>query len=390
MAILKLSDILLTNKKVLIRVDMNVPIKDGFICDDNRIKSSLPTIKYCLKHGASVILMTHLGRPLEGFYNKEYDVLPIAQHLSKILGQEVRLINNFIDDNISLKIGEVVLLQNVRFNIGEKDNSDILGKRYAYICDVYVNDAFGVVHRAQASTFAVAKYAKEKCIGLLLDFELRSLNKALIDFKKPMVAIVGGSKVSSKLKILKNLSLKVDKLILGGGIANTFLVARGYNVGKSLVELSLLDEAKEIINMIESNLGGSIPLPIDVRVSKKFNENSLAVVKKIEDIEDDDIILDVGIETENNIREMILNSRTILWNGPLGVFEFKNFALGTYAVAKAISDSKGFSIAGGGDTVAAISKFGINEKIDYISTGGGSFLKFLEGGKFPALDILDN
>lgn len=388
MSILKLTDIHLYNKRVLIRVDMNVPINNGVIFDDNRIKASLSTINYCLKEGAKVILMTHLGRPVEGVYDKHYDVTPIAEYLSNILNQQIKVING-LDVQFSLSRGEIVLLQNVRFNIGEKDNSDILGKKYALICDVFVNDAFGVIHRCHASNFAVAKFVKEKCVGLLLDFELKSLKDALSDFKKPMLAIVGGSKVSSKLNILRNLSLKVDKLILGGGIANTFLFARGFKIGKSLFELGLIDSAKEIIKIVEKN-GGEIPLPCDVRVAKEFNKRAIAVMKNIRDIEDDDIILDIGSYTEKSITQMILKSKTVLWNGPVGVFEFKNFSSGTCAIAFAIAQSKAFSIAGGGDTVAAISKFNVRDDIDYVSTGGGSFLKFLEGSKFPSIDILDS
>ena len=388
MSFKKLTEQDLQNKTVLIRADLNVPLKDGAITDDTRIRASLPSIQHCCDNGAAVIMMTHLGRPKEGKPTAADDVAPIAERLGQLLGKSVSVLNDWESNKPSLKAGEVALLQNVRLNVGEKKNNTELGQAYASLCDIFVNDAFGTAHRAQASTHAVAQAAPCACAGVLLAGELDALGKALQNPAHPMVAIVAGSKVSTKLTILDSLADKVDQLIVGGGIANTFLLARGFPIGKSLAEHDLVDEANKITAKMEAK-GGSVPLPIDVVVAKEFSEDAIAEVKLVEDVADDDMILDIGPKSAAQLAGMLKESGTIVWNGPVGVFEFKQFAGGTEALANAIAESSGFSIAGGGDTLAAISKFNVTDKIDYISTGGGAFLEFLEGKSLPAVAVLE-
>ena len=382
-----LKDIDVAGKTVLIRVDMNVPLNDGVITDDTRIRASLPSIEYCLERGAGVVLMVHLGRPKEGILKPEDNVLPIAKRLSELLDQNIEIADNWRDVKPTPKAGQVVMLQNVRVNVGEKANEPELGKAYAALCDVFVFDAFGAAHRAQASTHAVAQFAPVACAGLLLSAELDALSQATEHPKPPVVAIVGGSKVSTKLTILESLSKKVDQLIVGGGIANTFLMAQGHNVGKSLVEADLVEEAKKIIASIEAK-GGSVPLPTDVVVATSFSTDAEAVIKDISEVGDDDMILDIGPNSQKVLADIIAGAGTVVWNGPVGVFEFDQFASGSKALAEAIANSDAFSIAGGGDTLAAIAKFGVTDQISYISTGGGAFLEFLEGKELPAVAVL--
>ena len=388
MAFLKLTDQNVQGKTVLIRADMNVPFKDGAISDDTRIRASLASIQYCLDNGASVIVMSHLGRPTEGEFKPEDDVAPVAAHLGKLLGKEVRVLNDWREQKPALKAGEVAMLQNVRINKGEKKNDLELGKAYAALCDVFVNDAFGTAHRAQASTEAVAQAAPLACAGVLMAGELDALGKALKAPAHPMVAIVAGSKVSTKLTILESLADKVDQLIVGGGIANTFLLAEGKPIGKSLAEHDLVDEAKKIMAKMAAK-GGVVPLPTDVVVASEFAADAKATVKSVDDVAADDMILDIGPQSAAALAELLKAAGTIVWNGPVGVFEFDQFASGTEALAKAIAQSKAFSIAGGGDTLAAIAKFGITDQISYISTGGGAFLEFLEGKELPAVAVLE-
>ncbi|WP_027009713.1 phosphoglycerate kinase [Conchiformibius kuhniae] len=387
MNFLKLSEQNVAGKTVLIRADLNVPFKDGQISDDTRIRASLPSIQYCLEQGAAVIVMTHLGRPTEGELKAEDDVAPVAAHLGKLLGKEIKVLNDWREHKPQLAAGEVALLQNVRVNVGEKKNCPELGKAYAALCDVFVNDAFGTAHRAQASTEAVAAAAPLACAGMLMAAELDALGKALQAPARPMVAIVAGSKVSTKLTILESLADKVDQLIVGGGIANTFLLAQGKSVGKSLAEPDLADEAKKIIDKMAAK-GGIVPLPEDVVCAKTFAADAEAVTKSIDDVAEDDMILDIGPQAAAVLADLLKNAGTIVWNGPVGVFEFPQFAGGTAAVAQAVADSAGFSIAGGGDTLAAIAQFGITDRIGYISTGGGAFLEFLEGKELPAVAAL--
>ena len=382
-----LKDIDVAGKTVLIRVDMNVPLNDGVITDDTRIRASLPSIEYCLERGAGVILMVHLGRPKEGVLKPEDNVLPIAKRLSELLDQNIEIADNWRDVKPTPKAGQVVMLQNVRVNVGEKKNDPELGQAYAALCDVFVFDAFGAAHRAQASTHAVAQFAPVACAGILLSAELDALSQATEHPKPPVVAIVGGSKVSTKLTILESLSQKVDQLIVGGGIANTFLMAKGHNVGKSLVEADLVDEAKKIIASIEAK-GGSVPLPTDVVVATSFSTDAEAIIKDISEVGDDDMILDIGPDSQQVLAGIIQGAGTVVWNGPVGVFEFDQFAAGSKALAEAIAHSDAFSIAGGGDTLAAIAKFGVTDQISYISTGGGAFLEFLEGKELPAVAVL--
>ena len=382
-----LKDIDVAGKTVLIRVDMNVPLNDGVITDDTRIRASLPSIEYCLERGAGVVLMVHLGRPKEGILKPEDNVLPIAKRLSELLDQNIEIADHWRDVKPTPKAGQVVMLQNVRVNVGEKANDPELGKAYAALCDVFVFDAFGAAHRAQASTHAVAQFAPVACAGLLLSAELDALSLAIEHPKPPVVAIVGGSKVSTKLTILESLSQKVDQLIVGGGIANTFLMAKGHNVGKSLAEADLVEEAKKIIAAIEAK-GGSVPLPTDVVVATSFSTDAEAVIKDISEVGDDDMILDIGPNSQKVLADIIAGAGTVVWNGPVGVFEFDQFASGSKALAEAIANSDAFSIAGGGDTLAAIAKFGITDDIGYISTGGGAFLEFLEGKTLPAVAVL--
>ena len=388
MAFLKLTDQNVQGKTVLIRADMNVPFKDGAISDDTRIRASLASIQYCLDNGASVIVMSHLGRPTEGEFKPEDDVAPVAANLGKLLGKEVRVLNDWREQKPALKAGDVAMLQNVRINKGEKKNDLELGKAYAALCDVFVNDAFGTAHRAQASTEAVAQAAPLACAGVLMAGELDALGKALKAPAHPMVAIVAGSKVSTKLTILESLADKVDQLIVGGGIANTFLLAEGKPIGKSLAEHDLVDEAKKIMAKMAAK-GGVVPLPTDVVVASEFAADAKATVKSVDDVAADDMILDIGPQSAAALAELLKAAGTIVWNGPVGVFEFDQFAGGTEALAKAIAQSKAFSIAGGGDTLAAIAKFGITDQISYISTGGGAFLEFLEGKELPAVAVLE-
>jgi len=335
-----------------------------------------------------VMLMSHLGRPVEGEYNDEFSLAPVVGHLTGLLGQEVRLIKDYLEKTPEIAEGEVAVLENVRFNKGEKKNDDELAKKYAALCDVYVMDAFGTAHRAQASTHGVAKYAPVACAGPLLAGELEALGKALDNPARPMVAIVGGSKVSTKLTVLESLSKVVDGLIVGGGIANTFIAAAGHNVGKSLYEPDLIDEARRLSEQAKSR-GGTIPVPVDVVCAKEFAEDAAATLKRVDEVADDDMIFDIGPETAQQLAEILKTAGTIVWNGPVGVFEFDQFGEGTKAIAMAIAESPAFSIAGGGDTLAAVSKYNIADKVSYISTGGGAFLEFLEGKKLPAVEILE-
>lgn len=386
MSIKRMADLNLSGKRVLIREDLNVPIKNGKVTSDIRIQASLPTIRLALSAGAAVILMSHLGRPVEGEYNPEFSLQPVAEHLAELLGSPVRLQKDWIN-GVKVAAGEVVLCENVRFNVGEEANSDELGQKMAALCDVFVMDAFGTAHRAQASTHSVAKFAKVACAGPLLASELDALGKALENPNRPLVAIVGGSKVSTKLTLLKNLSSKVDKLIVGGGIANTFIAAAGFSVGKSLFEADLIKDAQQIMADAQKN-GTEIPIPVDVVCAKEFSENAVATTKLVSEVAEDDLILDVGPQTAAQYASIMQAAGSIVWNGPVGVFEIKQFSKGTKLLAEAIAESEAFSIAGGGDTLAAIDKFNVNDEITYTSTGGGAFLEFLEGLELPAVAIL--
>jgi len=382
MAIKKMTDMDLAGKRVLIREDLNVPVRDGRVTSDARIRAALPTIRAALDAGARVMLMSHLGRPEEGVYDEAASLKPVAEYLSELLGQPVRLVRDYLD-GVEVAQGEVVLFENVRFNKGEKKDDESLARRYAALCDVFVMDAFGTAHRAQASTHGVAKFAPQACAGPLLAAELEALGKALDKPEKPVVAIVGGAKVSTKLDVLNALSRVCDQIIVGGGIANTFLAAAGHPVGKSLCEHDLIDTAREIAARVE------IPLPVDVVVAPELSENAVASTRRIDEVGDDDMILDVGPETAGKFAQLLKNARTILWNGPVGVFEFDQFGNGTKALAQAIAESDAFSLAGGGDTVAAVDKYGVADKISYISTGGGAFLEFVEGKTLPAVAVLE-
>lgn len=386
MSIKRMVDLNLTGKRVLIRQDLNVPVKNGKVTSDIRIQASVPTIEKALAAGAAVMLLSHLGRPVEGQYDEASSLKPVAERLSTLLGKPVRLEKDWLN-GIEIGPGEVVLCENVRFNVGEEKNSDELGKKMAALCDIFVMDAFGTAHRAQASTHSVAKFAPMVCAGPLLASELDALGKALETPTKPLVAIVGGSKVSTKLTVLQSLSEKVDQLIVGGGIANTFIAAAGFPVGKSLYEADLIDEAKRLIANAKQ-AGSDIPIPVDVVCAKEFSETASATVKKVADVEADDLILDIGPETAQQYAELLKSAATIVWNGPVGVFEIEQFSHGTQSLATAIAESSAFSIAGGGDTLAAIDKYGINDQISYTSTGGGAFLEFLEGKELPAVAIL--
>ena len=386
MSIQRMVDLDLTGKRVLIRQDLNVPVKNGQVTSDIRIQASVPTIEKALAAGAAVIVMSHLGRPEEGVFDEESSMRPVQERLASLLGKPVRLERDWLD-GIEIQPGEVVLCENVRFNKGEEKNNDELGQKMAALCDVFVMDAFGTAHRAQASTHSVAKFAPVVCAGPLLASELDALGKALETPAKPLIAIVGGSKVSTKLTVLKSLSEKVDQLIVGGGIANTFIAAAGYSVGKSLYEADLIDEAKSLIEAAKQ-AGSEIPIPVDVVCAKEFSETAEATIKKVADIAEDDMVLDIGPETAQQYAERLKAAGTIVWNGPVGVFEIEQFSHGTQVLAKAIAESPAFSLAGGGDTLAAIDKFGINDDISYTSTGGGAFLEFLEGKELPAVAIL--
>jgi phosphoglycerate kinase len=377
----------LQGKRVFIRADLNVPQDDaGKITEDTRIRASVPAIRQALDAGAAVMVTSHLGRPTEGAFKPEDSLAPIAARLSELLGQPVELKQNWVD-GVDVAPGQVVLLENCRVNPGEKKNSDELAQKMARLCDVYVNDAFGTAHRAEATTHGIAKYAPVACAGPLLTAELDALGRALHQPARPLVAIVAGSKVSTKLTILKTLAEKVDNLIVGGGIANTFMLASGLKIGKSLAEAELVDGAREIIAMM-SQRGASVPIPVDVVCAKEFAATAQAVVKDVADVADDDMILDIGPKTAAMLAQQIAGAGTVVWNGPVGVFEFDQFGEGTRTLALAIANSKAFSIAGGGDTLAAIAKYGIADRIGYISTGGGAFLEFLEGKTLPAVEIL--
>jgi phosphoglycerate kinase len=386
--VLKMTELDLSNKRVLVREDFNVPLKDGRISDDTRIRAALPGIRHALKANARLMLMSHLGRPQEGVYDDASSLKPVARRLSELLGQDVPLMKDWLA-GIEVAPGQAALLENVRFNKGEKKNSDELGKKMARLCDVFVMDAFGTAHRAEASTHAVAKFAPVACAGPLLVAELDALSRALKNPARPLTAIVGGSKVSTKLTVLESLSSEVDQLIVGGGIANTFMLAAGKKIGKSLCEPDLVQEAKTIIAAMRAK-GGEVPIPVDVVCAKEFSETAPAAIKAADEIADDDIVLDIGPKTADRFAAIIKRAGTIVWNGPVGVFEFQQFAQGTQTIAHAIANSKAFSIAGGGDTLAAIAKFGIADRISYISTGGGAFLEFLEGKKLPAVEVLES
>lgn len=390
MPIIKMTDLNLAGKRVLIREDLNVPLKDGKVASDIRIQASLPTIKLALEAGAKVMLMSHLGRPKEGEFDPAASMAPVADHLGKLLGRPVKVVKDWIN-GVDIAAGEVILCENVRFNKGEKKDDDELSKKMAALCDVYVMDAFGTAHRAQASTHGVGRYAPIACAGPLLAAELEALAKALDKPARPMVAIVGGSKVSTKLTVLESLSKIVDQLIVGGGIANTFIAAAGHNVGKSLYEADLVAEAKRLTAAAQSR-GGDIPVPTDVIVSSAnpFEQaDATATLKAVNTVADNEMIYDVGPQTSIKFAEILKKAGTIVWNGPVGVFEFDQFGAGTKALAEAIASSSAFSIAGGGDTLAAVDKYGVADKISYISTGGGAFLEFLEGKKLPAVVMLE-
>jgi len=388
MKFLRLSDVPIKYKRVFIRADLNVPQNDaGVIMDDTRIRASIPAIKYALDQGAAVMVTSHLGRPVEGEFQPEDSLSPVALRLADLLGRKVPLISHWVENGVDVKPGEIVLLENCRINPGEKKNDDLLAQRMAKMCDVYVNDAFGTAHRAEATTHGIAKYATVACAGPLMAAELDALSKALHSPQKPLVAIVAGSKVSTKLTILKTLANKVDQLIVGGGIANTFLLAKGFPIGKSLAEPDLVDEAREIMQIMESR-GAEVPIPVDVIVANEFSAQARANKVMVDQVQDDDMILDIGPRTAAKLAMLISNAGTIVWNGPVGVFEIEQFGGGTKMLAAAIAHSPAFTIGGGGDTLAAISKYDISNQIDYISTGGGAFLEFLEGRTLPAVEIL--
>ncbi len=387
MPILRMTDLDLRGKRVLIREDLNVPVQSGVVTSDARIRASLPTIQAAKDAGARVMVMSHLGRPEEGVYNEEFSLAPVAQRLSELLGFKVKFEKNWLD-GVECGVGEVVLLENVRFNKGEKKDKEDLSRKMAALCDVYVMDAFGTAHRAEASTHGVGKFAPVACAGPLLMNELEALETALEKPKRPLIAIVAGSKVSTKLTVLESLITKVDKLIVGGGIANTFLAAQGHAIGKSLAEAEMIDIAKSLLTR-SKELNVDIPLPTDVVVAKEFSASAEADVKGIESVGADEMILDIGPDTAERFARMFSGAGTIVWTGPVGVFEFDQFGEGTRTLAQAIARSSAFSIAGGGDTLAAIEKYGVEEDISYISTGGGAFLEFLEGKKLPAVAMLE-
>jgi phosphoglycerate kinase len=386
MPVIDMRDVDLAGKRVLIREDFNVPVADGQITSDARIRAALPTIRAALEAGAAVMLMSHLGRPTEGEPSTEFSLAPVAVRLSELLGMDVPLVTEWID-GVEVEPGNACLLENVRFLVGEKASDDNLSKRMAALCDVFVMDAFGTAHRAQASTFGVAKYAPLAVAGPLLSGELAALGQALDNPQRPLVAIVGGSKVSTKLTVLDALANIVDQLIVGGGIANTFIAAAGHNVGKSLHEADMLDTARQLASNTDDR--AEIPLPVDVVVASEFSADALATTKTVNDVADDELILDIGPQTAKQFAEIIAGAGTIIWNGPVGVFEFDQFGAGTKTLAEAIAASSAFSVAGGGDTLAAIDKYGVADDISYISTGGGAFLEFVEGKKLPAVAILE-
>lgn len=388
MPVTKLTDLDLRGKRVLIRQDLNVPVKNGVVTSDQRIKASLPTIQHCIDAGAQLMIMSHLGRPTEGVVEAQYSLQPVANYLSEAIGKTVELNSDYLQKSPTLTDGDVVLLENVRFNPGEKADDEALSKQYAALCDIYAMDAFGTAHRAQASTHGVGLFAPIACAGPLLSAELEALTLALDKPERPVAAIVGGSKVSTKLTVLDALSKVVDQLIPGGGIANTFIAAAGYNVGKSLVEIDLIPEAKRLIEVARAN-GKEIPVPTDVVCGKEFSEQAEATVKLVSEVDDDDMIFDIGPATAAHFATLMAQAATIVWNGPVGVFEFDQFGEGTKTLGQAIASSNAFSIAGGGDTLAAVDKYGIESGISYISTGGGAFLEFLEGKQLPAVTMLE-
>ncbi len=393
MKFLKMTDLDLKGKRVFIRADLNVPVADGKVTSDARITASMPTIEYALKQGAKVMVTSHLGRPEEGVYSEENSLQPVADVMSEKLGKPVRLVKNWLSGeapagSLTTENGELVLLENCRFNVGEKKNDDDLAKQYAAMCDVFVMDAFGTAHRAQASTHGIAKFAPIACAGILLTEELDALTKALLKPARPMVAIVGGSKVSTKLTVLESLSESVDQLVVGGGIANTFLKAEGYEVGKSLCEDDLLPTARTLMDKMAAR-GAAVPIATDVVCGKKFAADEPAVKKEATAIEADDMVFDIGEQSTAELVNIIKSAGTVVWNGPVGVFEFDQFGEGTKTIANAIASTKAFTLAGGGDTIAAIQKYGIDDKVNYISTAGGAFLEFLEGKVLPAVEILE-
>ncbi|BDY03409.1 phosphoglycerate kinase [Ferrimonas sp. YFM] len=387
MSVIKMKDLALAGKRVLIRQDLNVPVKEGKVTSDARIRASLPTIKLALEQGAKVMVMSHLGRPTEGEPAAEFSLQPVVDYLADELACPVRLATDYLD-GVEVAEGELVILENVRFNKGEKKDDETLSKAYAALCDVFVMDAFGTAHRAQASTHGVAKFAPVACAGPLLAGELDALGKALDNPARPLVAIVGGSKVSTKLTVLESLSQVVDQLVVGGGIANTFIAAAGHKVGKSLFEADLIDQANTLTAQAQGR-GGDIPVPTDVVVGKEFSESAEATLKPVAEVADDDMIFDIGPDSAAALAEVLKSAGTIVWNGPVGVFEFDQFGKGTETIARAIAESDAFSIAGGGDTLAAVDKYEIADKVSYISTGGGAFLEFLEGKKLPAVAMLE-
>jgi phosphoglycerate kinase len=388
MSFIKLTDLDLAGKRVLIRADLNVPVKDGKVTSDARITASMPTMEHCAKAGAKVMVMSHRGRPEEGVVDEENSMQPIADDMSAKLGKPVRLIKDYLDNAPDVADGEIVLFENVRFNKGEKKDEEGLAKKYAGLCDVFVMDAFGTAHRAQASTHGAGKFAPVACAGLLLADELDNLAKALANPARPMVAIVGGSKVSTKLTVLEALSEKVDQMVVGGGIANTFLKAMGHNVGKSLCEDDLVDTAKSLVEKMQAR-GANIPIAVDVVVGKEFSETAEATLKNADEVADDDMIFDIGPKSAQELADIIAKAGTVVWNGPVGVFEFDQFGEGTKTVSMAIANSDCFSLAGGGDTIAAIQKYDIYDKVSYISTAGGAFLEYLEGKTLPAVAMLE-
>jgi phosphoglycerate kinase len=388
MSVKKMTELDLKGKRVFIRADLNVPVKDGKVTSDARITASMPTIEAALKAGAKVMVTSHLGRPTEGEWTEDVSLKPVADVLSAKLGKPVRLIKDWVDGGFDVAEGELVLLENCRVNKGEKKNDDELSKKYAALCDVFVMDAFGTAHRAQASTHGVAKYAPVACAGILLTAELDALGKALANPKRPMVAIVGGSKVSTKLTVLESLAEKCDQLVVGGGIANTFLAAAGKKIGKSLAEADLIPTAKGLMEKMQKR-GANIPIAVDVVVGKQFDANEPAVLKDANDVADDDMIFDIGPKSAQELADVIMKAGTVVWNGPVGVFEFDQFGEGTKKIAEAIANTSAFTLAGGGDTIAAIQKYDIYEKVSYISTAGGAFLEYLEGKTLPAVAILE-
>ncbi len=388
MSVIKLIDLDLKGKRVFIRADLNVPIKEGKVSSDARITASMATINHCLKQGAKVMVTSHLGRPQEGKWSEENSLKPVADNIAKRLGKPVRLIKDWVDGGFEIAEGELVVLENCRINVGEMKNDEETARNYAKLCDVFVMDAFGTAHRAQASTHGIAQYAPLACAGILLTEELEALTKALLSPARPMVAIVGGSKVSTKLTVLEALSEKVDQLVVGGGIANTFIKAEGNNIGKSLCEDDLVPIAKDLIEKM-SKRNASIPIAVDVVVGKQFDANEPAVIKAVDAVQDDEMIFDIGPKSAQELADIIMTAGTVVWNGPVGVFEFDQFGEGTKTIANAIANTNAFTLAGGGDTIAAIQKYDIYDKVSYISTAGGAFLEFLEGKKLPAVEILE-